>query len=100
VAKSLAKRRVIESAEVKKADDAALEQIAQALECPKEMVIVQIGGTCTLEADWGRRRGWKLEFKPEHIIEDADAEVELILKHLKDSMASEREKLRHYIGTR
>jgi hypothetical protein len=31
VAKSLAKRGVIESAEVKKADDAALEQIAQAL---------------------------------------------------------------------
>jgi hypothetical protein len=84
VAKSLAKRRVIESAEVKKADDAALEQIAQALECPKDMVIMQIGRACTLEADRGRRIGWKPEFKPEHIIEDADAEVELILKNLKE----------------
>jgi hypothetical protein len=43
-AKALAKRGVIESAEVKKADDEALEKMAKALECPKELVAVQIGG--------------------------------------------------------
>jgi hypothetical protein len=44
MAKALMKRGVIESAEVKRADDAALEKMAQALECPKELVAVQIGG--------------------------------------------------------
>jgi hypothetical protein len=44
MAKALAKRDVIETADVNRADDAALEKMAQALECPKELVAVQIGG--------------------------------------------------------
>jgi len=45
IAEALAKRGVVESSEVKKADDAAVEKIGQALGCPKELVAVQIGGT-------------------------------------------------------
>ncbi|KAI4953629.1 hypothetical protein J4E91_002477 [Alternaria rosae] len=44
MAKALAKRGVIDSPEVKKADDAALDKMAQALSCPKELVAVQLGG--------------------------------------------------------
>jgi hypothetical protein len=44
MARALAKRRVIESADVERVDDAALEKMAQALGCPKELVAVQIGG--------------------------------------------------------
>jgi hypothetical protein len=45
IAKALAKRQTINSSEVLKADDAALERIGQALGCPKSLVPVQIGGT-------------------------------------------------------
>lgn len=44
MAKGLAKRNVVDSDEVKQADDAAQEKIGQALGFPKEMVGVQIGG--------------------------------------------------------
>ncbi|KAH7394508.1 hypothetical protein BKA66DRAFT_410827 [Pyrenochaeta sp. MPI-SDFR-AT-0127] len=82
MAKSLAKRNVVDSEEVKKVDDAALGKIGQALACPKEMVAVQIGGKCMLRSSRGSRIGWKPKYSPEHILEAADAEVELILKHL------------------
>ncbi|KAF2130369.1 NAD(P)-binding protein [Dothidotthia symphoricarpi CBS 119687] len=83
-ARALATRNVIDSAEVKKPDETALEKMAQALYCPKEMIVVQLGGTCTLKADRASKIGWKPKYAPEHILEVADAEVELILKHLKD----------------
>lgn len=44
MAKALAKRGVIGSADVKRADDTALDKMSQALGCPKEMVAVQLGG--------------------------------------------------------
>ncbi|KAI4915659.1 hypothetical protein J4E90_004104 [Alternaria incomplexa] len=44
MAKALAKRGIIGSPEVKKADEAALDKMAQALSCPKELVAVQLGG--------------------------------------------------------
>jgi hypothetical protein len=44
MAKALAKRQVIKSSEVKEADEAAVEEIGKALECPKELVAVQIVG--------------------------------------------------------
>jgi hypothetical protein len=44
MAKALVKRGVIESADVRKPDGAALEKMAQALECPEKLVAVQIGG--------------------------------------------------------
>jgi hypothetical protein len=39
---------------------------------------------CTLRAERARELGWKAEYPPEHILEAADAEVELILKCFKD----------------
>jgi dTDP-4-dehydrorhamnose reductase len=44
MAKALAKREVIASAEVKKTDDAALNRMTQALSCPKYFFAVQMGG--------------------------------------------------------
>jgi hypothetical protein len=44
MAKALAKRGVIGSADVKRADETALDKMAQALGCPKELVAVQLGG--------------------------------------------------------
>ena len=44
IARALAERNVVSSSEVKKADDAALNDVAQALGCPKALVPVQIGG--------------------------------------------------------
>ena len=100
MAKVLAKRGVIASAEVKKANDAALDRMAQALDCPKDLVAVQIGGKyvaciltndgsnadsgcrCTLEAKRAYSLAWRPDYEPKHIIETADAEVELILQHL------------------
>lgn len=37
---------------------------------------------CTFTAMNGAKLGWKPLYKPEHIIETADEEVELILNHL------------------
>lgn len=44
MAKALAKRGIIDSPEVKRADDLALDKMAQALGCPRELVAVQLGG--------------------------------------------------------
>lgn len=38
--------------------------------------------SCTLQAEHGTELGWKAEYTPEHIIEAADAEVDLILRHV------------------
>ncbi|KAF1831327.1 NAD(P)-binding protein [Decorospora gaudefroyi] len=84
VAKALTQRGVLDSAEVQKADNAALEKMAEALGCPKQMVAVQLGGKCTLQPRRGLELGWKPQYASEHIIEKADAEVELILRHLKN----------------
>ncbi|KAI4617736.1 hypothetical protein J4E83_006068 [Alternaria metachromatica] len=44
MAKALANRGIIDSPEVKIADEAALDKMAQALACPKDLVAVQLGG--------------------------------------------------------
>jgi hypothetical protein len=44
MAKALAERKMVDSSEVQRADDALLEKIGQALGCPKDLVPVQIGG--------------------------------------------------------
>lgn len=82
MAKALAKRGVIKSDTVSFADDSALEKMAAALDCSKPFVEVQVGGNCTFTAVHGKQLGWKPEFPPEHAIEAAQAEVDLILKHL------------------
>lgn len=37
---------------------------------------------CTFTAEHGRKIGWKPHYAPEHIIEDVDNEVQLILDNL------------------
>lgn len=39
---------------------------------------------CTFTAEHGKKIGWTPQFPPEDILEMADAEVELIMKNLKD----------------
>lgn len=36
---------------------------------------------CKFTAEHGKKIGWKPRYAPEHILEDADAEVELILNN-------------------
>ncbi|KAI1761319.1 hypothetical protein GGR53DRAFT_506140 [Hypoxylon sp. FL1150] len=89
MATALAKRNVIEDDSVVAASDENIEEMAKALKCPqqflpKEWVKMSIGGKCTFTAQRGYELGWKPQYAPNHIIEDADAEVELILQHLKD----------------
>jgi hypothetical protein len=40
--------------------------------------------SCTLTADHGKRIGWKPQYKPSHVLEAADEEVQLILENMKD----------------
>ncbi|KAJ5625121.1 hypothetical protein N7510_001430 [Penicillium lagena] len=82
MAKGLAKRQIIDTESVEVADDAALQQMGEALGCPKEMVPLFLGGECTLEARQGQKIGWKPQYSPEHILEVADAEVDLIIRHM------------------
>jgi hypothetical protein len=44
MAKSLAKRKVVHDDNVKIANDSDLERMGQALQCPKQLIAVQIGG--------------------------------------------------------
>ncbi|KAL3431611.1 hypothetical protein BDV09DRAFT_206482 [Aspergillus tetrazonus] len=81
-AEALAKREIVDSAEVKQADDIVLARIGELLGVSPSVVPVLIGGKCTFTAVHGNEIGWKAEYPPEHIIEAADAEVELILKTL------------------
>lgn len=37
---------------------------------------------CTFTAERGRKIGWRPQYGPEHILEDADNEVQLILDSL------------------
>ncbi|KAH7124103.1 hypothetical protein B0J11DRAFT_530697 [Dendryphion nanum] len=83
IAKALYKRKVIDDATIEMADDAVLQKMGDALGCPKEMVGVQLGGLCTFTPENGKKIGWTPQYPPEHIIEAADDEVELILQHLK-----------------
>ncbi|ORX93908.1 hypothetical protein BCR34DRAFT_608440 [Clohesyomyces aquaticus] len=83
IANSMKKRDLIGDEKVVKANDATLQRIGDALGCPKDFAPVQIGGLCTFTAKHGQQIGWKPQFAPEHIIETADEEVELILKHSK-----------------
>ena len=82
IGKALAARGLVDDASVTQADDAALERMGEALDCDKPFVPVHLGGTCTLTADRGRSIGWKAEYPAQHILRDADAEVELVLANL------------------
>ncbi|KAJ5093949.1 hypothetical protein N7456_009810 [Penicillium angulare] len=79
---ALAKRDVVDDDVVKPADDAALKQMAEALEVPESLVPVMLGGKCTFTPVHGGEIGWKSQYWPDHIIETADEEVDFILKSL------------------
>ncbi|KAF2013576.1 NAD(P)-binding protein [Aaosphaeria arxii CBS 175.79] len=84
IAKAMKQRNAVDDISVKEADDDILGKMGDALKCPKDFVAVQVGGLCTFTAENGKRIGWKPRYEPQHILETADEEVELILKHLKD----------------
>ncbi|RYC79948.1 hypothetical protein BFJ63_vAg17168 [Fusarium oxysporum f. sp. narcissi] len=81
--KALAQRGVIDDATVQDADDEILQKMADALNCPKDFVAPQLGGTCTFVAEHGRKIGWKPSRQAEDILVAAGEEVDRILQHLK-----------------
>ncbi|KAF9876568.1 nad dependent epimerase dehydratase family protein [Colletotrichum karsti] len=82
MAKALYKRGVIETDEVVQADENALGAMAQGMGVDLPLVELGLAGKCTFTAKHGSAIGWKPQYTPEHIIESADAEVELILQNL------------------
>ncbi|GKZ38659.1 hypothetical protein AbraIFM66950_010995 [Aspergillus brasiliensis] len=82
MAQRLAERGVVEDAKVGDADDAVLEEMGEALGRPKDFVPVELGGGCVLDAQHGRQIGWQPKYTPEHILEAAKDEVDLILENL------------------
>ncbi|KAI1076181.1 hypothetical protein F5B20DRAFT_557033 [Whalleya microplaca] len=85
LARALGKRNVVAEDSVILANEENLETMGKALGCPKEFVGVMLGGKCTFTAQHGEKElGWKPIYSPDHILEAADAEVELILQNLKD----------------
>ncbi|KAJ5953134.1 hypothetical protein N7454_000030 [Penicillium verhagenii] len=79
---ALAKRGVVDDDRVKQADDIALVEMGEALGVPPSLVPVMLGGKSTFTAVHGSEIGWKAEYAPEHILETADEEVELIIESL------------------
>lgn len=101
MAKALAKRGVVEDDKLHNVSVESLEEAAKALGCPEEFVPVEMGGSyvsvnrrlkvfspltnlssCTLQADRGKKIGWQPKYSAQHILEDADNEVELILSNI------------------
>ncbi|ETN38386.1 uncharacterized protein HMPREF1541_06421 [Cyphellophora europaea CBS 101466] len=83
MAAELKEQGVVDTAEVRRADEAALEAMARGLGCGTQMVGVQLGGKCTFMAEHGRSVGWVPNYKPEHVLEAAGEEVRLILEKQK-----------------
>lgn len=83
MAKGLSKRNAIETDRVDLVDDATLEKMGHALGCPKEMVSLFLGGNCSLEAVHGRVIGWSPQHSADHILQMADAEVDVILQNIR-----------------
>ncbi|KAI0095835.1 hypothetical protein GGR51DRAFT_544578 [Nemania sp. FL0031] len=80
MAVALKKRGVITEDTVLAANDESIEAMGKSLGCPGALVPVMIGGKCTFTPDRGSKElGWKPLYKPEHILEYADAEVDWIL---------------------
>ncbi|KAI0166688.1 hypothetical protein GGR52DRAFT_555152 [Hypoxylon sp. FL1284] len=89
MAVALKKRNIIDDTSVVMASDENFNEMAKAFKYPPEItprqwVSFSIGGKCTFTARHGYELGWKPQYAPSHILEDADAEVEHILKNLKD----------------
>ncbi|KAL4811973.1 hypothetical protein BDW67DRAFT_194067 [Aspergillus spinulosporus] len=73
---------LIQDATVEEADEEALEKMEKGLDPGNGNVRIQLGGGCNFTAAHGEKIGWKPVYPPEHILETADEEVDLILKTL------------------
>ncbi|OQE20836.1 hypothetical protein PENFLA_c015G06816 [Penicillium flavigenum] len=82
-AEALAKRNYVDDEDVHGADDGILQRMGEALDVSPSVVPVLLGGKCTYTAKHGSLIGWKPQYPPEHILEAADAEVELIVDNFK-----------------
>ncbi|KAE8165184.1 hypothetical protein BDV40DRAFT_309632 [Aspergillus tamarii] len=81
-AKALATRGVVDDSTVELADETALRKMGEALGVDPSIVLFQVGGKCTFTAVHGKQIGWQPQYPPEHILEVADDETELILRSL------------------
>ncbi|KJZ79605.1 hypothetical protein HIM_01074 [Hirsutella minnesotensis 3608] len=81
-AKALVDRQVIDDASVRTADEEVLRKMSEGLQCPPDLVQLQLGGRCSLVAKNGETVGWKPKRLPEHIIEYAAEEVRLVLENI------------------
>ncbi|KAI9374322.1 hypothetical protein BJX61DRAFT_551502 [Aspergillus egyptiacus] len=86
-AKALAKRKCIDDEDVHDADGGILQQMGDALGVSASVVPVLLEGKCTYTAKHGSLIGWKPRYPPEHLLEAADAEVELIIENLNSGKA-------------
>ena len=87
MARRLKGKGVIDDKEVKAAngDESILKKMGEGIGCGPELVALQLGGKCTFTARHGKGElGWKAKYGPEHILETAAEEVDLILENLKD----------------
>ncbi|EED16295.1 conserved hypothetical protein [Talaromyces stipitatus ATCC 10500] len=81
LAKRLLEKDVIDDDIITPANDAALEKMSTVLRGDKSFVSAEIGGRCTFTAARGHTIGWKAKYAPEHILEVAGEEVDLVLEH-------------------
>ncbi|KAK1449970.1 hypothetical protein CMEL01_07306 [Colletotrichum melonis] len=88
MAKALKVRNVITDERVVPADETALGKMAHGLGTESSLVQMRLAGKCTFTAKHGAQLGWKPQFPPEHILEAADDEVELILQTLRSDASS------------
>ncbi|EXF79317.1 hypothetical protein CFIO01_02052 [Colletotrichum fioriniae PJ7] len=88
MAKALRARNVITDERVTPADETALGKMAQGLSTESSLVQMRLAGKCTFTAEHGAQLGWKPQFPPEHILEAADDEVELILRTISSDASS------------
>ncbi|ETN39001.1 uncharacterized protein HMPREF1541_07043 [Cyphellophora europaea CBS 101466] len=83
MARALARRGIVDDDKVVPATPETIERMATALQCPVEVVALQIGGCCTFTARNGSNIGWKPVYEPEHVLEAATKEVDLVLANWK-----------------
>ena len=102
MAVALAKNGAVDDDSIHRPSDESMEAAAKALGCPKEFVPVEMAGSyvspnvpialsaeqltccrrCTLQADRGRKIGWVPKYSAQHILQDAENEVQLILSNI------------------
>ncbi|KAJ3955876.1 hypothetical protein N0V92_007590 [Colletotrichum tropicale] len=82
MAKALLKRGIISIDEVVQADQKAVDIMAGGMGVDASLVEMGLAGKCTFTSRHGSEIGWKAQYPPEHILDTAEAEVDLILQNL------------------